>query len=57
MAKAKAQASPQAATTEGVTKEECFHIPGSYDWKEYSNQGKVPKQQRKGTCYHEGSGD
>ena len=48
---------PQLATTEGVTKQECFQIPGSQSWEPYKGQENIPKHQRLGTCYHEGSGD
>ncbi|NJO93449.1 MAG: hypothetical protein HC820_02115 [Hydrococcus sp. RM1_1_31] len=49
--------SPEMATTEGVTKEECDDIPGSHGWEEYGGQDDTPKDERLGTCYHEGTGD
>ncbi len=57
MAKSQKPIEPKMATTENVTKQECFSIPGSQSWVEYKGQGKVPKEQRLGTCYHEGAGD
>lgn len=40
-------------TIERLTKFECWYTPGAIDWKEYSNQGRIPKDQRLGTCYVE----
>lgn len=57
MTKPKKTIQPELATTEGVTKQECFAIPGAQSWVEYKGQGKVPKEQRLGTCYHEGTAD
>jgi hypothetical protein len=40
-------------TIERLTKFECWYTPGAIDWREYSNQGRIPKDQRLGTCYVE----
>jgi len=48
---------PKLATTDNITKQECFQIPGAQDWKEHKGQNRVPKEQRIGICYHEGAGD
>lgn len=45
------------ATTHNITKQECFDIPGAQSWSENKGQERVPKEQRLGTCYHEGVAD
>jgi hypothetical protein len=44
---------PYSRTIENITKQECFHTPGSIDWRAYSGQDKIPPRLRLGTCYVE----